>query len=403
MLDPQNEIKMAALGSITLNEIVIYEVDADPSVEGLSAPSGSIAILTDGSGSFQKGEGDQFDWVNHVITDHGKLSGLTDDDHAQYHTDTRADLRYYTKTQSDSNFEPKNSNIQSHISSTSNPHSVTKSQVGLGSVPNVDATLRSNHTGTQLASTISDFTTAVQAVTIDAAKIGGGVVSNAEFATLDGISTATTIQVQIDGKQPNGNYITALTGDVVASGPGSALTTLSDTGVTAGTYSQVTVDSKGRITSGSNIGNSTVYKYSNTVTVSNTNATYTTVAQLTTASLPVGLYKFSFLGLMQSAGAAAGVGVRVAPVGATVTTCYGDWHLKQAADGVNAVFHYNQLTAATNVTSASVPVANSNFVVSGSGVFRITVAGTVAIQIRGETNGAAATLQSDASFIIEPA
>lgn len=44
-----------------------------------------------------------------------------------------------------------------------NPHSTTKADVGLGNVPNTDATARANHTGTQLASTISDFSTAVQA------------------------------------------------------------------------------------------------------------------------------------------------------------------------------------------------------------------------------------------------
>ena len=36
-----------------------------------------------------------------VITDHGGLSGLTDDDHSQYHNDTRGDARYYTQTQLD--------------------------------------------------------------------------------------------------------------------------------------------------------------------------------------------------------------------------------------------------------------------------------------------------------------
>jgi hypothetical protein len=36
------------------------------------------------------------------ITDHGNLTGLGDDDHAQYHNDVRADVRYYTKTQLDS-------------------------------------------------------------------------------------------------------------------------------------------------------------------------------------------------------------------------------------------------------------------------------------------------------------
>jgi hypothetical protein len=42
----------------------------------------------------------------------------------------------YTKVESDANYEPKNSNIQSHISNTSNPHNVTKSQVGLSNVDN---------------------------------------------------------------------------------------------------------------------------------------------------------------------------------------------------------------------------------------------------------------------------
>ena len=281
---------------------------------------------------------------------------------------------------------------------------LTKSDVGLSSVDDVSAASlrdRSTHTGTQLASTISDFTTAVQAVTIDAAKIDGGVVSNAEFATLDGINTASTIQSQLDGKQSTGNYITSLTGDVSASGPGASAATLANSGVTAGTYTQVTVDSKGRVTSGAVVGSVTRYSLSTTGTNANTNATYTSVAQLTTVSLPVGLYKFSFSGLMQSAAAASGVGVRVSSGTATLTTCYGRWEAKQATDGVNAAFHYDQLTTATNVVSASVPVVNTNLVVIGSGIFRVTVAGTVAIQIRGETNATAATLQPDANFIVE--
>ena len=38
------------------------------------------------------------------VTDHGALTGLLDDDHPQYHNDTRGDVRYYTKTQADSTF-----------------------------------------------------------------------------------------------------------------------------------------------------------------------------------------------------------------------------------------------------------------------------------------------------------
>jgi len=32
------------------------------------------------------------------VTDHGQLTGLSDDDHGQYHTDARGDARYYTRT-----------------------------------------------------------------------------------------------------------------------------------------------------------------------------------------------------------------------------------------------------------------------------------------------------------------
>lgn len=72
-------------------------------------------------------------------SDHGALTGLLDDDHTQYLTESRHDSL-----------------------PSDNPHGVTASQVGLGNVPNIDATQRSNHTGTQLSSTISDFSQAVR-------------------------------------------------------------------------------------------------------------------------------------------------------------------------------------------------------------------------------------------------
>lgn len=56
--------------------------------------------------------------------------------------------------------------LTTHINDTANPHSVTKAQVGLSNVPNVDATDRANHTGTQTASTISDFTAAAKSAAV---------------------------------------------------------------------------------------------------------------------------------------------------------------------------------------------------------------------------------------------
>ncbi len=80
-------------------------------------------------------------------------------------------------------YEPANANIQSHISSTSNPHSVTKAQVLTGNLianADIDASAaialsklatdplaRANHTGTQAASTISDFDTQVRTSRLD--------------------------------------------------------------------------------------------------------------------------------------------------------------------------------------------------------------------------------------------
>lgn len=42
----------------------------------------------------------------------------------------------YSSSKTESTYEPKNSNIQSHINNTINPHNVSKSQVGLGDVDN---------------------------------------------------------------------------------------------------------------------------------------------------------------------------------------------------------------------------------------------------------------------------
>ncbi len=55
-----------------------------------------------------------------------------------------------------------------------------------------------------------------------------------------------------NGKQASGSYLTALTGDVTASGPGSAGATLANVG-TAGTYPKVTVNAKGLVTSGTTL------------------------------------------------------------------------------------------------------------------------------------------------------
>lgn len=92
---------------------------------------------------------------------------------------------------------------------------------------------------------------------IDAAKIADGSVSNTEFQYIN--SVTSNVQTQLDGKQASGNYITALTGDGTASGPGSAALTLATVNLNVGSFGSATqvgsftVNGKGLITAASAI------------------------------------------------------------------------------------------------------------------------------------------------------
>lgn len=86
--------------------------------------------------------------------DHGDLTGLGDDDHPQYFNQTRGDARYYTKSQTDT--QVSNASTQDRN--------------------------RANHTGTQLASTISDFTESVQDAVASLLASGANITLNYDDA-----------------------------------------------------------------------------------------------------------------------------------------------------------------------------------------------------------------------------
>jgi hypothetical protein len=173
---------------------------------------------------------------------------------------------------------------------------------------------------------------------------------------------------------------------------------LTSSGVQEGTYNNVTVDSKGRVTLGFNSDVINRISYVTTINQVNSSSTYATVSGLTSVSLPAGLYKIIFIGAMQSGATQSGVGVRVSPVTATISNIYIKWFISLTAT-TNS--QYEQMATTTNLTSASVATANSNFSVTGEGIIRITGQGTVAIQIRPETNGTAATIRPDSIFLLE--
>jgi len=136
------------------------------------------------------------------VTDHGALTGLADDDHAQYHNNSRGDARYSLLAHNHAGTYDPTGTAAAAVAShegAANPHPVYLTQaeadalysllahvhanatgsvagfmsaadkskldgVASGATANsADATLlaRGNHTGTQAASTISDFAEAV--------------------------------------------------------------------------------------------------------------------------------------------------------------------------------------------------------------------------------------------------
>lgn len=72
-------------------------------------------------------------------------------------------------------------------------------------------------------------------------------------------SQVTNLTTDLAGKQATGNYITAITGDLTASGPGSVAGTLATVNTNVGTFgsatqvAQVTLDGKGRTTAANNV------------------------------------------------------------------------------------------------------------------------------------------------------
>ena len=126
---------------------------------------------------------------------------------------------------------PSSSGSNGQVLSTNGSGTLSWVSGATGSVTNV--------TGTAPISVATGASTPVISMS-QANGSGNGYLSSADWTTFN-------------SKQAAGNYLTGLTGDVTASGAGSAAATLSATGVAAGTYTKVTVDAKGRATFGTSL------------------------------------------------------------------------------------------------------------------------------------------------------
>ncbi len=143
------------------------------------------------------------------------------------------------------------------------------------------------------------------------------------------------------------------------------------------------------------------YRINTTAIQTSTSTTYANITEFTSISLDTGLYVLELKGIMQSTATGTGVGLRLVNSTAAISTIVLNWTFSQGGAGTDKNFEYNQLTTADNVTSASVATANTNFPVFGNGMFRVTTAGTVAVQIRTENNATGVSIRPDSSLMIK--
>lgn len=134
---------------------------------------------------------------------------------------------------------------------------------------------------------------------------------------------------------------------------------------------------------------------------SSTIVTYANITEFTTPSLPIGAYRFDCSAICQSSLVTNGIGLRLANNTATIGAMSALWFISQAANGTAQNFQYNQLATTTDVTSTLSLTANANFPVNGFGTFTVTVAGSVAIQIRTAGAGNAVSIRPESSLMIK--
>lgn len=121
-------------------------------------------------------------------------------------------------------FTPATStDLSAHTGNTSNPHNTTKAQLGLGNVPNTDATARANHTGTQSADTLTDGTTNKAFLATERTKLAGIAPNATAYTPRQAVhqTVAYAASITVDPTLGGVVQVGVLTGNLTINAPTS--------------------------------------------------------------------------------------------------------------------------------------------------------------------------------------
>lgn len=115
-------------GSVTAAKLASDSV-TEPKLSVTNTPSSSDVLSWNGSG---------LEWTaaGAGVSDHGALTGLSDDDHTQYHTDARGDARYYTQSQVDTSLSGKANTSHTHAAGDITSGTIGAARLGSGTADN---------------------------------------------------------------------------------------------------------------------------------------------------------------------------------------------------------------------------------------------------------------------------
>jgi hypothetical protein len=276
------------LGRKSLDSTILIEVDGDPSLAaGTPAPIGSLAFITGATGFYQKTGAADTAWT--LIPNQTQASSSFA---AASHTHTLSQITDVTVTAANLNALDDGADTSLHF------HASDRN--------------RANHTGTQTASTISDFTEATQDVVgaflVDSASIDftyDDAGNSGSFAVIPGGVNHDALLNFVANKHIDHSAISLNAGTgISATGLGdltaSRTINLANTTVTPGTYGvsgvpQFTVDAQGRLTDASNgpalvIGDN-FENFEDLVQSTTTSTSFSAASTWNTTSKQSGLYR----------------------------------------------------------------------------------------------------------------